>query len=386
VNSGAHDDTVNVQTIGAATTVNAGEGADTINVGSLAPAVGGTVNAIDAPLTVNGNGGIDTLNVDDTGDVSANTFALTATTLTGLGMSDGITYGTLEHLNLGLGTGPQTANIQSVGAATVINFGGADDTVTLGSLAPDLGGTLNGFAAPLTLNAGGGNDVLNIDDSGDTDPDSGTLAADTLSGFGMAGDVTYRDFETLELSLGSGGNELAITSTMRREDFRTVTVVNAGAGNDAVTVSLDADTDGLTAVNLQAGDDVLDGTASSLELLVFGGDGADTILGGSAADLIFGDRGVVEYRGAGGGLVTRLGIAPAERSDDPNDQHFVPVPMTDGGFHLRGIAATRDPQSGGADTIHGNGGEDLILGGAGGDSAYGDAGADIVFGDGGVDW
>ena len=37
-------------------------------------------------------GGTDTLNLDDTADVAGNTGRLTATTLTGLGMTSGISY------------------------------------------------------------------------------------------------------------------------------------------------------------------------------------------------------------------------------------------------------------------------------------------------------
>src|SRR5260221_8290985 len=112
-NSSAGVDTTNVQTIAGATTVNTGTEADTINVGSLAPATGGNVNAINALLTINGNDGADTLNVDDAGDSLANTGTLTSTTLTGLGMASGIVYGSLEAVNVNLGSGGDTFTIAS---------------------------------------------------------------------------------------------------------------------------------------------------------------------------------------------------------------------------------------------------------------------------------
>ncbi|HEY7759786.1 MAG TPA: hypothetical protein VIA64_10275 [Burkholderiales bacterium] len=276
--------------------------------------------------------------------------------------------------------GDNVVAITNLSTATLVETLGGNDTVALGTLAPDQGGTLNGFAAPLTLDAGSGSDILSIDDSGDTAADVGTLTASTLTGFGTSG-ITYHEFETLEISLGSGGNDVDIQGTMRREDFRTVTVINTGTGADAVTASLDAAVDGLAAVNLQAGADFLDGTGSTFELLVFGGDGADTVLGGSAPDTIFGDLGVIDYRDAGGALVTRLGIEPSERSAVPEDAQFVPLPMTDGGFHPRSYAATRGPGLGAADVVSGNDGDDLIFGGAGGDTLSGDGGADTVIGD-----
>src|SRR5207302_11366152 len=127
-NDGA--DTVNVQTIDGATTVNAVAGADTINVGSLVPAVGGNVNAIHALLTISGDDGSDTLNVDDTGDGFANTGTLTSTTLTGLGMASGIVYGTLESVNVNLGSGGDTFTIASTSpAVTTLNAGAGADTI-----------------------------------------------------------------------------------------------------------------------------------------------------------------------------------------------------------------------------------------------------------------
>ena len=85
LNAGAGNDTLNVQSINAATTLNAGAGNDTINVGSLAPATNGNVNGIGALLTINGEADSDTLNVDETGDATANVGTLTSTTSDGLG-------------------------------------------------------------------------------------------------------------------------------------------------------------------------------------------------------------------------------------------------------------------------------------------------------------
>ena len=102
--------------------------ANTINVGSLAPAVGGKVDGIQAALVVNG-GGADTMNVDDTGSTIPKTGTLTGTTLTGLGMgSAGITYGGIQVLNIGLGSGGNTFNIvvdalHDLPATTTVNGG-----------------------------------------------------------------------------------------------------------------------------------------------------------------------------------------------------------------------------------------------------------------------
>jgi len=79
------------------------------------------------------------------------------------------------------------------------------------------------------------------------------------------------------------------------------------------------DQDGPVSINTQAGEDTVVGSASSIPLVIFGGEGEDTIFGGSADDIIFGDNGIVayvneeyvseEYEGEDGKIVTLLGLA-----------------------------------------------------------------------------
>jgi hypothetical protein len=230
---------VNVRAISAATTVNTGSDADTVNVGSTTPATGGDVNSIAALLTVNGDGEADTLNVDDTGDSVGNTGTLTSTELTGLGMTGKLVYGSLEALKISLGSGDDTftvksthggstelntnaggdtvtlesiagtttvnpaaeadtVNVRSISAATTINTGSDADTVNVGSLAPAAGGKLSGLAGALVLDGQGGADALNIDDSGNASAATGTLDAATLAGLGMKGDIAYAQMDEAE--------------------------------------------------------------------------------------------------------------------------------------------------------------------------------------------
>ena len=103
-----------------------------MNVGSLAPATGGDVNGIGAVLTVNGDGEADSLNVDDTADTDGNTGNLTATDITGLGMTGKIVYGTVESLTIGLGSGDDTFTVASTHTGTTeLNTNTGNDTVTL---------------------------------------------------------------------------------------------------------------------------------------------------------------------------------------------------------------------------------------------------------------
>ena len=61
------------------------------------------------------------------------------------------------------------------------------------------GGSVDGIAAVLNVN--GQSDVLNIDDAGDTNNNSGALTATTLSGLDMAGSIVYDTIEDLNVEL-----------------------------------------------------------------------------------------------------------------------------------------------------------------------------------------
>src|SRR4029453_13895006 len=77
------------------------------------------------------------------------------------------------------------------------------------------GGTLDGIAAALTIEGQGQTNVdrLDMDDSGDTDGETGVLTSSTLTGFGLASTITYSNFEVLFLGLGSGADRLLIENT-----------------------------------------------------------------------------------------------------------------------------------------------------------------------------
>ena len=118
--------------------------------------------------------------MDDTGDTTNNTGTLTPT-ITGLGMAVGITYGTIEHLTISLGSGNDTYTISSThGAATspfqedtTLNAGAGSDTVAINNVTDKL--VVNGQAdadtitvsstgtgSISTLGGGLGNDVFNL--------------------------------------------------------------------------------------------------------------------------------------------------------------------------------------------------------------------------------
>ena len=210
VNLGSGGDTVNVQSTSTATTnVRTGLGNDTINVDSNAPAANGNVNAIVGRLVIDGQGGSDTLKVEDTGDATANGGVLTATTVTGLGMGTGITYGALEALNISLGAGGNTFNVQgtATGTATTLNSGNGNDVLTIDSNGASANGTVNDVVSSLTINGQGGFNRLTMEDYSDSTGDMvhvtptqiGATSGDTF--FGTGGLLNYTGLNQITLNM-----------------------------------------------------------------------------------------------------------------------------------------------------------------------------------------
>ncbi|MCH5375611.1 MAG: hypothetical protein JJ992_16695, partial [Planctomycetes bacterium] len=135
-----------------------------------------------------------------------------------------------------------------------------------------------------------------------------------IIGFGMGpnilfgdrpqpGGISYGDIEVVQVSLGRGNDQVRVDyatnaedhTTKRSGDFYTLTMLDTGAGDDQVTVDLQNDEDGAFSLNLNAGDDQVNGSVSTGPLVVFGWTGNDTITGGSGGDILFGDIGRVDY-------------------------------------------------------------------------------------------
>jgi len=229
-NGGA--DVFNVQATTGLVVLHGGSGADTFNLGSVSPGVSGNVNGIAGLLELHGGLGVDVLNVDETGEIAGNTGLFTATTLTGLGMTAGVEFSETETININLGAGSDTFNVQSVlpTVTLTVSLGAGVDVLNLGSTAPVSGGTVNEILGTVVV-IGSGNDVLNVDDSGDADDNAGSLVPATLTGLGLGSSVTYSGLAELYVFLGSGDD----TFTVNDMTESTVTRIDGGEGiNTAV--------------------------------------------------------------------------------------------------------------------------------------------------------
>ena len=217
--------TVNVLSThtGTPTTIQDSSSNDVINIASSSPASGGNLAGIQGGLTVIGDGST-TLNIDDSGSTAANTGALSGSALSGMGMA-GINYSALATLNFWLGSGATNFTVQSTSAQTVTNINlqratgavsistlAGSYTINIGSLTPAVGGILNNIQGAVNV-TGDGNVTLNIDDTGSTATNTGTLTSSALTGLGMgAAGITYSRLAALNVSLGSGTNTFTVSS------------------------------------------------------------------------------------------------------------------------------------------------------------------------------
>ncbi|HEX8915596.1 MAG TPA: hypothetical protein VF796_24800, partial [Humisphaera sp.] len=261
VDTAAGNDLVNVRGTSGPTAVVTGTGTNTVNVGSTQPdsrgpaGKPGVLQGVKAALSITG-GGADTLNLDDAGDTGPQTVVLTPTAVS-LDGTAAITYAGVGTLNFALGSGANALTVTDTAAGAQTNVtlgpgtndvavrgttggllvksGGGTNTVVVGSAGA--GPTLDGIRGQLTLQgdgAGNGTDAVTIDDSGDATGRSVTLAAGSVAGLTPAA-ISYAGLSSLALLLGTGVDTVGVATTA----VGTQTTVDAGRGNDAVTV-LDA--------------------------------------------------------------------------------------------------------------------------------------------------
>ena len=319
---------VSIQSTNLATraTVNTGPAADVVNIGSQNLPAAGLLSGIQGPLSILGAGS-DTLVFNDAADTATLSGALTATTLSGLGMgSAGVSYSGVSALNLYLGSGAVTMNVISTAASTasMINTGAGSDTINVGSNAPLGNSVLTGIQGGLTL-VGNGSDVLNVDDTGDTAGQStGVLSSSTILGLGMgSAGISYSGLlglTSLNINLGSGNDTFTITGVMPAA----VTTVNGGPGNNTavINVSGNLNAQNLTLLNFATSTITVTGNfsgilndANAINSLVINGSllaGAQLNLGSVVSATIGGDlAGLLNVTGLLGTL-TINGGAPGQ--------------------------------------------------------------------------
>ena len=198
---------------------------------------------------------------------------------------------------------------------------------------------------------------------------------------------------------------------LRRQGRRRRSSATAAASSRAATSSATAAsatrTDGLAHAGQRSSRASTRGSAattrsprSGADDVLIGGSGADTIVAGDGANIVFGDNGRVDVAAqdasrrtdpdvrrqtttitAGDGRDVLLGGAGARhdrgrrrrrhRARRPRRASARPAPAS----------RTSDFNDGGRDRLEGGDGDDLLIGGTAGDTIDGDAGNDLIFGD-----
>ncbi len=233
LNGGSGGNTINVRATaaGTATRVNAGAGDDTIKVASGAP----NPNRLDdilGALTIDGQGGANNqIFIDDSGSPGPRTYRISGDAVRRAG---GPTINTLNYRRRVLTTDAASTVVQVVSALTgtelQINTGGGDDRVVLGS--DD--NRLDDVRGTVAVSAGGGNDLLQINDQGYDLGENYRLAANGV-GVGRLPDLqlTYSGVESLALNAGSGNDAVRLESI----DPSLGLLLDPGAGYDRLVVA-----------------------------------------------------------------------------------------------------------------------------------------------------
>jgi len=325
---------------------------------------------------------------------------------------------------------------------TFVTTRGGDDRIFLGSLAPEPGGVVDLMNALITIDGGEGYDVLDVDETGDTADNTGTLTENTITGLCMAEGVVYEDVEEIHVDLGSGNDRFDIRGTSGQttisshegddvfnvssdpDDLENGTldrisgdlIVDAGKGKATLNISDYGDPDGDTGalitrdsvsglapatITYRAEDGFADGinvwTSRGNDEITIGSTRADSMTSlrlnqGNdrvlVADDGTGPDGMLVIEGEGGDDTVQVSTPQTWTADMVLFGDRGVVRYADGGStksreHLVFVATT-DPSAGGNDTLEGGAGKDVIMGGAGHDELRGNDRRDILMGDGGA--
>ncbi|MEM7311790.1 MAG: hypothetical protein AAF497_01435 [Planctomycetota bacterium] len=423
INGNNGNDTVWVETLQGRTWVNGDMGNDVVIVGLL---VDGnplpTIDHLRQQLTVSGGTGADTLTLDDRGNPLDLVIGIDGSQVTGL-TDQPVLYFEIAVLNILSGSGHDVLNVRgTTAAATNVLLADGDEQIFVSSNANATLANARSIdfqtghldlltGIDLNINAGNGRHRLMISDEAATVGDGAVTISDSsaaamasgmeiiISGlapsnvsYGAAASANFAD--GISIWSGFGNDTITIDATHYRDGtdsqgykLRTITSLMTGLGDDDVTVSLTDAEDGFFVLNTQGpynnqptftDKDIVDASASTLGLIIMGGQDADHITGGQARDIIFGDRGSYLYF-----------ETPPANLDDWNAAIGLaaivignggPGDRTDGRVYEPGFGLTQDISIGGNDVIYGQGGDDYIMGQFGDDEIHGEGGEDDIIG------
>ena len=282
--------------------VEGNDGNDVFNLGSAT----NTLNSFTSAVAVFGDAGTsDTVNFNDQGHVGADFYTLSTDTLTRTGGIAALTFMTFESVVLNAGMAGNVISVTGTFASTTsttVNAGDGNDSVDVGNA-----GSLDSVLGPLTVNGDAGTaDGITFSDQSDIAANTYTLRGNRVDRLGAA-TVTYRTFESLFLNSGAGASSITVEGT-----HAGTTEINGGGSADSIIVLT---TLGATTVNAGGGDDTIDvSTASgpSLGQVAFASLTAAADTSSRLATVNLTTGAATQIGTIGGGLIVRgIAVQPA---------------------------------------------------------------------------
>jgi acrosin len=213
------------------TTINGGDGDDTINVG------GGVYEGlILSAVSVRGDANTDTVILNDSSALTGDTYTVNGSILSRLGAVS-TTVSTVESVELQASGANDLVNVISTNTGVsydLITNNGNDQIVIASSVGfRDLGLFINGNIA---LNGGGGNDTVVYNDLDNTSADTYTLDAPTFTTSAMSGVVIDFGSAVEEHVINPNAGAFAQTFNLVSALFDDVSL-NAGDGDDTINLA-----------------------------------------------------------------------------------------------------------------------------------------------------
>jgi hypothetical protein len=231
LNSGAAPDMIDVLATAVPTTIDAGDGADTITAG----ASNNNLDNLQAKLTVLGGPGQDNLFVNDRNNAQPSTWTVTAGAVdrTALTVTRTISYSGMEAVEADAGSGPDNIGVGSTSAPTTLRGGGGADDISVGAGTNNLDGihgllTVDGEAIP---------NQMEVSDQANTNSANWQVTGSTVTRVNQAAgsipvSIQYANIGTLTVTTGSAStfDNLKVLGTSA------ATTVNIVAGLDEIDI------------------------------------------------------------------------------------------------------------------------------------------------------
>ncbi len=375
VKGGQFADSISVvgSLVGVITSITAGAGDDTIQLGTAGSGLIGNLDSILGPVSANGEAGVNKLQLVDFGDANGNAAAsITATQILKLaGPSDTIplnysaTGGNIAITIRGSNSGVDNITLNSPSSRVTIFGNGGKDIVKANAVTAGLtfsGGTdddqlilgatahlLDGFVLPVTFQGDSGNDALLLDDTANPAARNfGIHAASiTFAGIGL---VNYdTTLESANIRAGKFADTFNVTATPTISGFVNI---DGNLGDNSITGPNAANVWAVTALNVGT----LNANVKFTRM--------PNLIGGTGSDRL-------DYSAYSTGVTINLTTGKTTNISGS----IAAIENATGGLGADIIVGNAV-----ANIITGGGGRDVLIGGFGADTIIGGADEDILIG------